>query len=52
MIDEIVSIIGEYTPVVVDGVVCPNFAQICAYVLICIGVYSLFRLIGKAVFRK
>lgn len=52
IVNQIVEIIGEYTPIVVDGTVCTNWGQVAAYALIYSVTVILFSVIGRLVCRR
>lgn len=53
IIQEILSIIGEYEPVILaDGSACTNWGQVAAYALIILFTTGLFSLLGRLVIKK
>lgn len=53
IINEIVNVLGEYTPVILeDGSVCVNYAQIAGYALVILFTYSFFKVLGWMVNKK
>lgn len=52
MINEIVEVLGSYTPIIIDGKSYTNWGQIAAYVIICICLYGLITLLGRLVIKR
>lgn len=52
IVNEIVAVIGEYQPIIIDGVAYTNWAQIAAYLLVISFTTGLFSLVGRLVIKK
>lgn len=52
IVEEILAIIGKYSPVIVDGVAYTNWGQIAAYALIILTTYAFFTLLGRLVIKR